>query len=310
MSSQDKTTEFRSGFVGIVGLPNAGKSTLFNALMNQDLSIVTHRPQTTRDRIRGILHGKNEQIIIVDTPGIFRAKSALDSYMKREIQQTIQDVDALVFVLDASKRSHSSEEEVLKGMPRDIPCILVLNKADQVSPRERLLEMIERFHKTGRYSQIIPASARKNENILPIHNALREAMPAGPPYYPESMISDRPMRFFVGEQVRQHILQTCRQEVPYASAIRIESYEDKPKIVKIKVGILVEREGQRGILIGKKGEQMKRIMTSARQQIEALVEKQVFLESHVYVSQNWRERKHVLAELGYQSDDAHSEGLQ
>ncbi len=333
----------RSGFVSIIGRPNAGKSTLLNALIGEKVAIVTSKPQTTRTRIQGILDlppvkGKHAaaQIVFVDTPGVHKGHSQLDRRMLQEVYDALEQRDIVVLVLDATRELRLPEEdeadavateagpgEAAEGSPAsrprarggesedafvmelvsklDCPVFLVINKIDLID-RKELLPLIARMTSLQKFAEVIPVSARKKDGLDRLVIALIEHLPEGQRYYPKDQFTDQPERFLVAELIRERILMETGEEVPYASAVVIEAYEEpdpqarprkdgKLPVTSIAAAIYCERPGQKAILIGKGGAKLKSIGASARKEIESLLGTRVFLELHVIVEENWRERR-------------------
>jgi GTP-binding protein Era len=296
---------FRSGFVSIVGRPNAGKSTLLNALVGEKVAIVTHKPQTTRHRIQGFVHvkgGKGRppgQIVFIDTPGVHKPDSPLGSRMMREVNSALQERDLVLLIVDVAQPFGKGDQfviELLKNV--SAPVILLLNKIDAID-KPKLLEIIERYSKLREFAEIIPISATKRQGLEALIDVVIKKLPEGPRYFDKDQITDQPERALVAEMIRERVLIETGQEVPYAAAVKIESFEEGERITRIAAAIYCEREGQKAILIGKGGAMLKRIGTSARKQIERLVGKKVFLELFVKVRENWRNSEAALDELDW-----------
>jgi GTP-binding protein Era len=309
----------KSGFVAILGRPNVGKSTLLNALIGEKVAIVTPKPQTTRNRIAGVVEvparkGKHPaaQIVFVDTPGVHKPGSHLDRRMLQEVYAALETRDLVLVLVDASRRvkleksadsepktgpkpSWASEEEFLFGLVRklDCPVFLVLTKIDLI-PRLELLPMIDALMKQHNFAQVIPVSARKKDGLDLLLDKIIDVLPPGERYFPKDQYTDQPLRFMVAELIRERILVETGEEVPYASAVVIERFEEPEEgarnpLTRIAAAIYCERDGQKAILIGKGGAKLKEIGTGARKQIESLVGTRVYLELHVIVEPNWRE---------------------
>jgi GTP-binding protein Era len=328
---------FRSGFVSIVGRPNAGKSTLLNALLGQKLAIVTHKPQTTRTRIHGVLEvpvkkkAKGEtghpaaQVVLVDTPGIHKPDTQLDRRMMQEVHDALESRDAVLFIVDAthrlprdegnkfaaSRRALSAAEDdfalsLIKKL--ECPVILVLNKMDAV-PKKELLPLIAHWSGLHPFADVIPISARKKEGLELLLDKVVGQLKEGQRYFPKHQLTDQPERFLVAELIREKILMLTGEEVPYATAVVIEKYEEPPSMKKMKDGrlpvtkisaaIFCERTGQKAILIGKQGEMLKRIGTAARKDIESLLGTRVFLELFVKVQEEWRSSRGFIEDLDW-----------
>ena len=285
---------FHSGFVSIIGRPNAGKSTLLNALAGEKLAIVTHKPQTTRNRITGIVNVKKQggrppaQIVFVDTPGVHKPGDALNRRMMQEVQEALSTCDLILLMIDVSQKFGTGDEFVLDLVKRTkAKAILLLNKVDLIE-KGKLLPMIEQYSTLHSFAEVIPISAVKKQGLEELVTAVANALPEGPKFFPEDQITDQPERFVVAELIREQVLVKTKEEVPYASGVIVERFEDGEKLVKIAAAIFVEREGQKGIIIGKQGAMLKSIGTHARLQIERFLGKKVFLELFVKVKEGWR----------------------
>jgi len=322
----------RSGFVSIVGRPNAGKSTLINALVGEKVAIVTAKPQTTRTRIHGILEiaavkGKHPaaQIVFVDTPGVHKPGTSLDRRMMQEVYDALETRDAVLLIVDATRRldipepgaaktRHESEDAFVFELLRklDCPVFLLINKIDLIE-RAKLLPLIQQLSSLHAFTEVIPISARKRDGLDRLLTKLVDVLPKGERYFPREQFTDQPERFLVAELIRERILVETGEEVPYASAVAIERYEepsplpkgrnpkpgDKPPLTRIAAAIYCERDGQKAILIGKGGSKLKAIGTSARKEIESLLGTRVFLELHVIVKENWRESRGFVESLDW-----------
>jgi GTP-binding protein Era len=302
-----------SGFVSIIGRPNAGKSTLLNALVGEKLAIVTPKPQTTRTRIQGILNlkaGKNRpaaQIVFIDTPGVHRPDSRMNRKMMQEIQEALETRDLLLLIVDATERFGPQDRHVLdliskphassKSTPQK-PVFLLLNKIDRL-PKEKLLPVIEHYSKLHNFQEIIPISAMKRQGLDILLEKVVRALPQGPRYFPQDQLTDQPERFLASEIIREKVLLKTSKEVPYAIAVMIERYEESDKLTRISATIYCEREGQKGILIGRRGERLKEIGTAARLELERLLGKKIFLELFVKVKHDWRESSAFVEDLDW-----------
>ncbi len=294
--------DFRSGFIGIVGRPNVGKSTLMNALLGQKVAIVSPIAQTTRNRLRGILTTDSAQLIFVDTPGIHKPHHELGRAIVKTALAAVDSVDAILFVVDASQPPGGGDRYIAELLQRaDAPVYLGLNKCD-LCPAD--------FDAAVVYSQLLgsdcPAyrfSALTGDGLATLQAALIAALPVGPYYYPPDLVSDRPERFIMGELIREQILLHTRQEVPHSVAIAIDRVVESPEITRILATIHVERSSQKGILIGKKGAMLKTIGSAAREQIQKLIAGKVYLELYVRVQAKWRQSRARVAEFGYGLDD-------
>jgi GTP-binding protein Era len=296
---------FRSGFVSIIGRPNAGKSTLLNALVGEKLAIVTRKPQTTRNRIQGIVNverkGKRPggQIVLIDTPGVHKPINSLNRRMMKEVYDAVEGCDLLLVIVDATGKFDAGDQFVLNlAKKTNIPIILLLNKIDLI-PKERLLPLIAQYKELHDFVDVIPISALKEKGLDTLLDAIVKALPEGPHYFPKDQITDQPERFLAAELIREQVLQFTSQEVPHATAVLIDSFEEGAKLTRIAATIYCEREGQKAILIGKQGSSLKKIGTQARLQIERLLGTKVFLELFVKVQPNWRESRHFVEEIDW-----------
>jgi GTP-binding protein Era len=313
-------SDFVSGFVSIIGRPNAGKSTLLNALTGEKVAIVTSKPQTTRARIQGVVEveavkGKHPaaQIVFVDTPGVHKPSSALDKQMMHEVHEALEQRDAVILLIDATREQHlpdqengrrtGSEDEMVLELIRklDCPVLLVINKIDLIR-RDELLPLIAQLSALHSFAAVIPISARKKDGLDRLVDAIVATLPEGERYFPPEQFTDQPERFLVAELIRERILMETGEEVPYASAVVIERYEEPPAdarprkdgklpVTKIAAAIYCERDGQKAILIGKGGSKLKSIGASARKEIESLLGTRVFLELYIVVEENWRDSR-------------------
>jgi GTPase len=290
---------FRSGFVAIVGRPNAGKSTLVNTLVGRKVAIVSPRPQTTRNRIQGILNRHDAQIVLIDTPGIHKAGNVLSRQMMDEAAQALQGIDILSLIVDATSEFGAGDRFSLEWIKRFTgPVFLLLNKVDRLS-KPLLLPLIDRYRQRFDFAEIFPISALRGEGCLDLVNAWLAHLPEAPPCFPPDQFTDQPERFLAAELVREQAIHATRQEVPHAVAVLIDSFEEKTDLIKIRATIYVEREGQKGILIGKGGETIKKIGTLARKEIESILDAHVFLELFVKVQPNWRQNARLVHQLDW-----------
>ncbi len=296
---------FHSGFVSIIGRPNAGKSTLLNKLVGQKVAIVTHKPQTTRNRIQGIVNVKAKkgrpagQVVFVDTPGVHKPDTPMNRQMMREVRDALQSRDLILLMLDATQRFGGGDQFTLELVKKaGGPVFLLINKIDLIE-KARLLPVIEDYRRRHAFQEIFPISARKGAGLEELLDAIVRALPAGPRYFPEDQVTDQPERFLASEIIREKILIATGQEVPYAATVLIEQWEEKEKLTRIAATIYVERDGQKGILIGRGGQMLKKIGTLARQELEALLGTRVFLELFVKVQPGWRDSREFLAGLDW-----------
>ncbi|HWR37682.1 MAG TPA: GTPase Era [Clostridia bacterium] len=302
---------FRSGFVTILGRPNAGKSTLLNALVGEKLAIVTHKAQTTRNRIQGIVNVKKKgrrpggQIILIDTPGVHKAESALNKRMMQEVYDALEGCDVLLLIVDVTQKFGTGDKFVLELAQRTkTKTFLLLNKVDLIE-KEQLLPMIEVWQQRHAFDAVLPISAAKGVGLEDLLAEVVKALPDGPQYFPEDQVTDQPERFLAAEYIREQVLVQTNEEVPYAATVVIEQFEEREKLTRIAATIFVEREGQKGIIIGRQGSMLKTIGTEARRHIERLLGHKVFLELFVKVRQNWRDSRQFVEELDWRRQMEH-----
>lgn len=288
----------KAGFVNIVGSPNVGKSTLMNQLMGEKLSIVTSKAQTTRHRILGIYNDENAQIVFSDTPGVVNAAYKLHENMMESVNTSLRDADVLLFITDPFETETNHKETLEKIKKLKIPVICLLNKMD-LSDQEKMKERLDYWKKELPDAIIFPISALHGFNIEGVWEEILKRIPINPPYFDKDQISDRPMRFFVSEIIREKIFIHTKKEIPYACQVEIEEYIEGDELTKIRALIIVERNSQKGIIIGKGGEMLKRIGKEARKEIEKFVGTKVFLETFVKVDKNWRTSDTKLRKYGY-----------
>ena len=289
----------RAGFVAIIGRPNAGKSTLLNRLVGQKIAIVTSKPQTTRNRIQGIVTRPEGQIVFIDTPGLHEAESALGRQMMREVAAALEGIDLLLLMVDASRTLPFADELLLERAKRfSGKSILVLNKIDRL-PKQKLLPLIEAFRKAFEFSAIVPISAIKGAGCEELVQEILRQLPEGDAYFPEDQVTDQPERFLAAEIVREKAIQVMYHEVPYALAVFVEKFEESPKLLRIEATMNVERDTQKKILIGHKGEVLKKIGTQARKELEVIFGIKVYLGLFVKVVPNWRENPQKVRELDW-----------
>jgi GTPase len=290
---------FRSGFVAIVGRPNAGKSTLVNRLVGQKIAIVTPKPQTTRNRIQGIVTKPQSQIVFIDTPGLHEADSALGRQMMQEVAAALEGIDVLLLMVDASSMHPHADELLLQKAQRFRgKTILALNKVDRL-PKPKLLPLIDAFSKAFEFAAIVPISALKGTGCEELLDEIRKQLPEGEPYFPEDQVTDQPERFLAAEIIREKAIQVMYHEVPYALAVVVEKFEETPKLLRIEAVMNVERDSQKKILIGHKGEMIKKIGTEARKELEALLDTRIYLGLFVKVVPDWRESPQKVRELDW-----------
>lgn len=302
----DENQSFKSGYVSIIGAPNVGKSTLLNTLLGQKLAIVTPKPQTTRNQIRGIVTTDTHQIIFVDTPGLMDPKYRLQSEMVRTAYSALGDADVVLFIIDATRPGAEIEDTILKRLRRTkSTTILVLNKVDLVA-KPTLLPIFEAYSEKFEFAHMIPISALTADGVSVLLEQIKDYLPLGPRYFPEDQLSDLPERFFIAETVREKIMLLTQREIPYASAVVVEEFEKRQnksgEITYIRAIIYAERQTQKQIIIGKGGKLIKRIGELARTDIEKFLDARVFLELYVTVKSDWRKDARKLKELGGFSD--------
>ncbi|HKZ16142.1 MAG TPA: GTPase Era [Geobacteraceae bacterium] len=293
---------FHSGFVSIIGRPNVGKSTMLNRILGDKITITSDKPQTTRNRVQGIFNRPDAQIIFVDTPGIHQPRSILNKFMVETALASIKGVDVVLFLVEADSASAGRERQILEILKdAEVPVILVFNKIDLVE-KEALLEMISSFAPLHPFREIIPVSALNGDGVERLVDLVCRYLPEGPRYFPDDILTDLPERFIVAEIIREKVFRMTRDEVPYSVAVMIDSFKERDdgSLISISATINVERDSQKGIIIGKKGEMLKKIGTQARKDIEELLGSRVFLELFVKVRRDWSESKHMLKEFGYE----------
>jgi GTP-binding protein Era len=296
------TPGFVSGFVSIIGRPNAGKSTLLNALVGNKLAIVSDKPQTTRTSIQGVLTLPEAQIVFVDTPGIHDSGTLLNRRMMETVRMALEDRDALLFVADASTPLGDADHAALALIASTrAPVFLLLNKIDQVNDKRQLLPRIEEYRAVREFADTIPIAALKGEGVERVRQALISKLPEGPPYFPPDYLTDQPERFLGAELIRERILKETRQEVPHSVAVIVESWQETPKLLRIAATIYVERTGQKAIVIGAKGAMLKKIGSEARQEMETLFGRKIYLELFVKVRKEWRESSEFLQAIDWRS---------
>jgi GTPase len=290
---------FRSGFVVVIGRPNAGKSTLVNAVTGRKVSIVSPHPQTTRNRIRGIVNRPGAQIVLIDTPGIHTPRSALNRQMVDEISGALQGIDVLALMVDSSDRSAAKDPQALRMLQGFRgPTYLLLSKVDRVA-KESLLPLIDAWRKQHAFAEIFPISALKGVGLPELLDSWIANLPEGEPCFPPEDFTDQPERFLAAELIREKALLRTREELPHAIAVLVDQFDETPGLIRILATIYVEREGQKGILVGKGGETVKRIGTEARKELEAMLGAKIYLELHVKVSQHWRQRPAMVRQLDW-----------
>ncbi|MBR7796996.1 GTPase Era [Agaribacter marinus] len=296
--------KFKSGFIAIIGRPNVGKSTFMNRVIGQKIAIMSDKPQTTRNKIQGVLTQQDAQMIFIDTPGIHKPKHRLGDFMVQTAENTLNEVDAVLFMINASEGYGKGDQYILDRLQKiKRPVYLIINKIDLVHPDD-LFPLIDQYKEKLDFSEIIPISALQGNNVDHMLNVLKEHLPEGPQYYPEDQVTDHPERFIIGELIREKVLQLTREEVPHSIAVMLENIEKRDSdSIFIQATIVTERKTQKGILIGKQGNMLKNIGKSARQDIEALLGFKVYLELWVKVKKDWRNKQSQLHEYGFRSDE-------
>jgi len=290
---------FKSGFVAIIGRPNAGKSTLVNTLVGRKVAIVSPRPQTTRSRIQGILNRDDAQIVLIDTPGIHKPENVLNRQMMDELSDALKGVDMLSLIVDASAEFGAGDRFALEWVRRfHGPVFLLLNKVDRVN-KPLLLPLIDRYHHAFDFAEIFPISALTGEGCFDVVKGWLARLPEAPPHFPQDQFTDQPERFLAAELVREKAILATREEVPHAIAVLVDSFEESSELIKIRATIYVERDGQKGILIGKGGETIKKIGTHARKELESILGAHIFLELFVKVQPNWRQNAAIVRQLDW-----------
>jgi GTP-binding protein Era len=289
---------FRAGFVGVVGRPNVGKSTLVNRLVGQKVAIVSDKPQTTRNRVLAVVNRPGAQLVLFDTPGIHKPMHRMNERMVETALRTLQQVEVVLWLVDVTEPIGPGDRYVAELLKRSKRTTLLgLNKIDRIA-KPQLLPLIDRCRHLMELAEIVPLSALDGENVELVAERLAARLPEGPRLYPEDFLSDQPERFFVAEMVREQILRKTRDEVPYTTGVVVESFKEEAGLVRIEAEIYVEREGQKGILIGKGGAQLKAVGTAARHEIERFLGTRVFLGLHVKLRERWREDARLLSRMG------------
>ncbi len=297
---------FHSGFVCILGRPNAGKSTLLNALVGEKLAIISPKPQTTRNRILGIINVPKQkgrevgQIVLIDTPGVHRSGSSLGRKMMSEVREALEGCELILMIVDAKKKWDRDDAFVLDlAKKAGTPVFLLLNKIDLLADKSKLLPLIAQFQTLYDFKEIVPISALRKKGLDELLSCVLKALPNGPRYFPEDQITDQPVRFMAAELIREHVLMQTHEEVPHAVLVLIEQFEESPRLTRIAAVIYCERDGQKAILLGKGGQMLKKIGTAARLDIEKMVGTKVFLELFVKIKAGWRDSRSFVEELDW-----------
>lgn len=292
---------YKSGFVAILGRPNVGKSTLLNRLVGQKVAIMSDKPQTTRNKIQAVITRPDAQIVLLDTPGVHKPKHKLGSFMLSEVQRALEEVDAVLLVLDATEKIGAGDRYVVEQLSKiNTPVFLLLNKVDLLK-KEKLPGIIRQAGELGDFTEILPLAAKTGLNVELLVDKIVEKLPYGPQYYPEDMVTDQPERLIIGEMVREKALHLTRDEVPHAIAVEVEEVTKRPNkdLVYVQAVIYVERDSQKGIIVGKNGSMLKKIGRLAREDIEKLLGNRIYLDLWVKVKDDWRNRDGCLKSLGY-----------
>ncbi|WP_027088294.1 GTPase Era [Cohnella panacarvi] len=297
------TKGFKSGFVAIVGRPNVGKSTLMNHVIGQKIAIMSDKPQTTRNKIHGVYTTDDVQIVFLDTPGIHKPNSKLGNYMMKAAESALDEVDAVLFLTDVSEELGGGDRYIIERLKSvKTPVFLVLNKIDKITP-DAMLPIIDKWRKLRDWTEIVPVSALQGNNVTALLEQLSKYLGEGPMYYPADQVTDHPEQFVCAELIREKILQMTREEIPHSIAVEIESMsKEENGLVNIGAVIYVERDSQKGIIIGKSGSLLKEIGKQARADMERLLGSKIFLELWVKVNKDWRNRESVLKSLGFRHD--------
>jgi GTP-binding protein Era len=293
---------FKSGFISIVGRPNVGKSTLLNALLGEKIAIISDKPQTTRNKILGIVNPPGAQLVFMDTPGIHKPMHKMNEFMVKTALRTYNEVDVILLLVEATERPGLGDRYIIETLAKvKTPVFLLINKVDLVE-KDRLLPLIGEYSTLYPFAEIIPVSALKND-LGDLMKAILKRLPQGPKYFPDDQLTDQPERFIVSELIREKVFELTKEEIPYSTAVLIEEMKEEPEITRIHAVIYVERDSQKGILIGKGGSMLKQIGTLARQDAEKLLGVKVFLKLYVKVKKNWREDERALRNLGLVTEE-------
>ena len=296
---------YKSGFVSIIGRPNVGKSTFINRVIGQKIAIMSDKPQTTRNKIQGVYTTNQSQTIFIDTPGIHKPKHKLGDFMMKVAQNTLKEVDLVLFMINAEEGYGRGDEFIIERLKQtNTPVFLIINKIDQIHPDE-LLPLIEQYKKLYPFKEIVPISALQGNNIDTLLQQIEDLLPEGPQYYPEDQVTDHPERFIITELIREKVLHLTREEIPHSIAVVMDTLERRENNAAIYVGatIIVERNSQKGIVIGKQGSMLKEVGKRARVDIEALLGSKVFLELWVKVQKDWRNKASQLRDYGFREDE-------
>ena len=291
----------KSGFIALVGRPNVGKSTLMNHLIGQKIAITSRKPQTTRNQIRTVYTDERGQAVFLDTPGIHKPQHKLGEYMVRTAESTLQEVDVVLFVVDATEKRGAGEDYILNLLQKvKTPVILVVNKIDKLADKQKLFQIMEGYNKLYKFAAIVPVSALNDSEFSGLVQEITKHLPEGPAYFPEDMITDQPERVIAAEMIREKVLRLTRDEIPHSVAVEVDEFKERDEEnVYIRATIFVERESQKGIVIGAKGSLLKKIGQQARADLEKLLYCKVFLDLWVKVKPDWRNQDKVLKQFGF-----------
>jgi GTP-binding protein Era len=305
ITNNDHNKEFKSGFISIIGRPNVGKSTFLNRVIGQKIAIMSDKPQTTRNKVQGVLTMNDAQLIFIDTPGIHKPKHKLGDFMMKVAQNTLKEVDLVLFMVNAEEGFGRGEEFIIeKFQSVKTPIFLIINKIDQVHP-DALLPIIDSYKEKYPFKEIIPISALEGNNIERLLDLIKSYLPEGPQYYPADQVTDHPERFIISELIREKALHLTREEIPHSLAVVIDKMErrENKDVIHVMATIIVERDSQKGIVIGKQGKMLKEICQRARVDIENLLGSKVFLELWVKVQKDWRNKMSQLRDFGFNEDE-------
>lgn len=302
---QKENNEFKSGFISIIGRPNVGKSTFLNRVVGQKIAIMSDKPQTTRNKVQGVVTTDESQLIFIDTPGIHKPKHKLGDFMVKSARNTLKEVDVIMFMVNANEPIGGGDRFIIDLLENTkTPVFLVINKIDLVHPDD-LLKIITSYTEVYEFAEVVPLSALNGNNVERLMETLTKYLPEGPKYYPDDQVTDHPERFIISELIREKVLHLTREEIPHSVAVVIEKIErdETRELVDVSATIVVDRDSQKGIVIGKKGALLKEIGTKARRDIEMLLGSKVFLELWVKVQKDWRNKPGQLREFGFREDE-------